>query len=89
MVVGQKLVPNVEGGGRRVAMEILKNQPAISHLIRSGKWEQIYATIETHRASGMMTLERHLLTLVEACKISREAALRAANTRALHSFLGD
>ena len=61
MVVGQKLVANADGGGRRVAMEVLKNQPAMGHLIRSGKWEQIYATIETHRASGMLTLERHLI----------------------------
>ena len=88
MVVGQKLVPNFEGGGRLLAMEILKNQPAISHLIRSGKWEQIYATIETHRSAGMLTLERHLISLAEQGKISKEAALRAANTRAVHAAFG-
>ena len=89
MVVGQKLVPNAEGGGRRVVMEVLKNQPAMSHLIRSGKWEQIYATIETHRGSGMVTLERHLIALAEEGKITKETALRAANTRAVMAAFGE
>ena len=88
MVIGQKLVPNLTGGGRRVAMEVLKNDIAISHLIRSGKWEQIYATIETRRSVGMITLERHLLTLVEEGEISPQAALRAANTGAIDGLLG-
>lgn len=89
LVIGQKLVQNREGGGRRVAMEILKNHNSIAHLIRSGKWEQIYATIETQRSAGMLTLERHLLQLVEEGKVSKEAALRAANTRSLLAFFGD
>ena len=88
MVVGQKLVANADGGGRRVAMEVLKNQPAMGHLIRSGKWEQIYATIETHRASGMLTLERHLIELAESGKITQQSAMAAANTRAVHAAFG-
>ncbi len=88
-IIGQKLVPNAVGGGRRVAMEVLKNTPSIAHLIRSGKWEQIYTTIETQRAAGMITMERHLMSLVEQGKITREAALHAANTRSLLAFLGE
>ena len=72
----------------RVAMEVLKNQPAMGHLIRSGKWEQIYATIETHRASGMLTLERHLIELAESGKITQQSAMAAANTRAVHAAFG-
>ena len=72
-IVGQKLVPKATGGGRRVAMEVLKNIPAMAHLIRSGKWEQIYATLETQRAAGMWTLERHLLQLVEQGRRARRA----------------
>jgi len=89
LVIGQKLVPNARGGGRRVAMEVLKNAPSMSHLIRSGKWEQIYSNMETQRAAGMITLERHLLTLLEQDKITRDAALRAANTRSLLALLGE
>jgi len=89
MIIGQKLVPNAAGGGRRVAMEVLKNHPSIGHLIRSGKWEQIYTTIETQRGAGMITLERHLLQLYENGMITREAALRAANTRSLLALLGE
>ena len=89
LVIGQKLVPNARGGGRRVAMEVMKNAPSMSHLIRSGKWEQMYSTMETQRAAGMITLERHLLTLLEQDKITRESALRAANTRSLLALLGE
>lgn len=89
MVIGQKLVPRAAGRGRRVAMEVLKNSSSVAHLIRSGKWEHLYAAIETQRSAGMITLERHLVQLVEAGSVTREAALRAANTRSLLSMLGE
>jgi twitching motility protein PilT len=89
MVIGQKLVPNAQGGGRRVAMEVLKNAAGMSHLIRSGKWEQIYAMIETQRGAGMITMERHLMELLEQRRVTKDAALRAANTRSLLAMLGE
>jgi twitching motility protein PilT len=78
-VIAQKLVARAGGGGRRVAMEVLKNIPAIANQIRTGTWHQIRSTIETHSRDGLITLERHLLRLVEQGEITREEAARNAN----------
>lgn len=88
MVIGQKLVPRARGGGRRVAMEILKILPAVAHHIRAGNWHHIYSTMETHAKHGLLTLEKHLVELVEKGEITRDAALHAANTGAVLSRLG-
>jgi twitching motility protein PilT len=78
-VIAQKLISRADGGGRLVAMEVLKNIPAISNQIRTGNWHQIHSTLETHSRDGLITLERHLLRLVEEGRITREEAVRSAN----------
>jgi twitching motility protein PilT len=82
-VLAQKLVPRSDGHGRRVAMEVLKNIPPIANHIRTGKWHQIYSTMEAHRRAGVMTLERHLTQLARNGEISLEVARRFANEPAL------
>lgn len=79
-VIGQKLVLRRSGRGRRVAMEVLRNSPAIAHVIRDGGWQKLYSILETQTKEGSITLERHLRLLVEKGEISQEAALQAANT---------
>jgi twitching motility protein PilT len=78
-VLAQKLVPRASGKGRRVAMEVLKNIPAVSNLIRNGRWQQIYSTMEAHRKEGIVTLEKHLTDLARAGEITKETAQRYAN----------
>lgn len=78
-VVGQKLVTRSDGSGRIVAMEVLRNNPAISNLVRTGAWQQIQAMLETQGKEGMNTLEKHLAELARADLISREEAARHAN----------
>ncbi len=82
-VLAQKLVPRATGKGRRVAMEVLRNIPAIANLIRTGRWHQIYSTIEANRREGLITLERHLADLVRQGEVTREDALRYANEPSL------
>jgi twitching motility protein PilT len=82
-VLAQKLVPRAAGVGRRVAMEVLKNIPAIANLIRNGRGQQIYATMEAHRKSGIITLEKHLSELARRGEITLETAQRYANDPAL------
>jgi len=82
-VLAQKLVPLKGGRGRRVAMEVLRNVPAVANLIRTGRWEQIYSTMEAHRKSGLITLERHLTELVRGGEIDAATAERYANEPAL------
>ncbi len=78
-ILAQKLVPRASGKGRRVAMEVLKNVPAVANLIRTGRLHQIYSTMEAHRKEGINTLERHLTDLAKSKEITREDAVRYAN----------
>jgi len=78
-VINQKLIPRANGQGRCVAMEVLRNNPAISNLIRSGNWQQIYGSIETRMKEGMNTLEQALIALYENGLISLEDAISHAN----------
>jgi len=78
-VIAQKLVPRQDGQGRAAVFEIMKNSSAISNLIRTGAWHQIYATMQLSAKDRMITLERHLTDLVAAGIISQETAVQYAN----------
>ena len=82
-IICQKLVPKKDGTGRLVAMEILNNNYACANLIRTGKIEQIYSQLQTKTRNRpdekMMTMERHLATLVKADKIDLLEAKKWAN----------
>jgi twitching motility protein PilT len=78
-VINQKLIPRANGQGRCVAMEVLRNNPAISNLIRTGNWQQVYGAIETRSKEGMNTLEQSLMALYERGAITIEDAISHAN----------
>lgn len=78
-VLSQKLVPRADGQGRILALEVLKNIPALGNLIRTGNWQQVYSTMETQVKEGMMTMEQHLLHLFQHHLITREAVETFAN----------
>ena len=87
-VLSQKLVPRSDGNGRILAMEVLKNLPALGNLIRSGNWQQVYSTMETQGKEGMMTMEQHLLHLFQHGIISKESAINYTNEASLIERLG-
>lgn len=87
-VLSQKLVPRMDGNGRILAMEVLKNIPALGNLIRSGNWQQVYSTMETQSKEGMMTMEQHLLHLYQHEIISKESAITYTNEASLIERLG-
>lgn len=87
-VIGQKLVMRTDGRGRRLAMEVLKNTPAMGNLIRNGVWQQIQSGIETQAKEGMITFERSLVQLVQQGEITQEEAMRHADSAAIRSRLG-
>lgn len=68
-IICQKLVPRKEGNGRVVAMEILNSNYALANLIRKGKIEQMYSQMQVKTKDQpderMITMERHLATLVK------------------------
>jgi len=78
-VLSQKLVPRADGHGRVVAMEVLRNVPAIGNQMRTGNWHQIYGAIETRSKDGMSTLEQSLISLYERGIITMEDAISHAN----------
>jgi twitching motility protein PilT len=78
-VINQKLIPCADGQGRCVATEVLRNNPAVSNLIRTGNWSQIYGAIETRVKEGMNTLEQSLIHLFETGRITMEDAITHAN----------
>ena len=83
LVIGQKLIPRADGRGRRAVFEVLRNTPAIGHVIRQGNWHQLYSIMQTKVQEGMVTLERHLLDLVAQKEITRDDAIRVANVPSL------
>jgi len=82
-VISQKLVPRANGLGRVVAMEILNNTYAISHLIRTRKLEQITTALQTRTKDvseeRMTTFERSLAALVAGGTVTPLEAEKWAN----------
>jgi twitching motility protein PilT len=78
-VIAQKLLPRKDGKGRVATYEIMKNIPAISNLIRTGNWHQIYATMQLQAKEHMVTMEKHLMSLVSKGLITLDTAQMYAN----------
>ena len=77
-VICQRLLPNATGDGRVLAFEILLVNPAVRHLIRDGRIDQIANTMLTGRGEGMMPLDYCLRALYESGKISYDTAMSNA-----------
>lgn len=73
-IISLRLIPTIDPG-RILASEILFATPAVRSIIREGKSYLIDNTIETSAELGMQILERSLVNLIRAGKISEEVAL--------------
>jgi len=78
-VIAQKLVTRTDGGGRMVAMEVMRNTSAVGALIRMTNIPQLYSAMQTGAKDHMCTLERSLARLVSEGRIAPEEAERWAN----------
>jgi twitching motility protein PilT len=78
-IIVQRLVPRARGGGRAVAIELLRGTHAVASLIREGKSAQIPTLIQSGKREGMLSLERSLADRVQAGEIRAEDAKAAAN----------
>jgi twitching motility protein PilT len=74
-IVAQQLIPSADGGSRYPALEILMGTHAVRNLIRKGQDHQLYTTLSTGRAEGMMTMEQSLSEMVRTGRITRETAV--------------
>ncbi len=79
-MISQRLIPHKNGSGRCAAVEIMLNSPLIAELIFKGDVHQIKEVMKKSREIGMQTFDQCLFDLVEAGKISREDALRNADS---------
>ncbi len=78
-IIVQRLVPRARGGGRVVAVEVLRGTHAVASLVREGKSAQIPTLLQSGRREGMVSLERSLADRVLAGDIRVEDARAAAN----------
>ncbi len=72
-ICSQRLVPMI-GGGRAVAAEILVATPAVRNIIREGKTHQLDAVIQTGGDMGMQSMDKTLVSLVQAGQVTYEEA---------------
>lgn len=79
-IISQRLIPGINQK-RIPAVEILLNSPHISDLIREGKIGDIKDAMERSREVGMQTFDQSLFDLYQAGKISKENAIRYADSK--------
>lgn len=79
-IVSLRLIPGINNQ-RVPAVEILFNSPYISSLIEKGKIEEIKDVMAKSREQGMQTFDQCLYDLYKEGKISRDNAIRYADSR--------
>lgn len=72
-ICSQRLVPAI-GGGRVVATEVLIANPAVRNIIREGKSHQLDAVIQTGADQGMQSMDKTLVSLIQAGTVTFEEA---------------
>ncbi len=78
-VIAQTLMKK-NGGGRIAAWEIMIGTPAIRNLIREDKVAQMYSSIQTGTANGMITMDQYLQDLLARGLINKhDARAKAVN----------
>ena len=77
--VSQRLIPTLDGK-RCAAIEIMLGTPTISDLILRGEPEGIKEIMEKSRELGMQTFDQAVFDLYMAGKISKEEALKNADS---------
>jgi twitching motility protein PilT len=86
-IAAQQLMPMI-GGGRIAATEILIATSAVRNLIREGKVQQIYSSIETGAQFGMQGMDKVLAELHKSGQVTyQEAYCRAVDPENFQRFL--
>ncbi len=79
-IISQRLIPDVRGK-RCAAIEIMVNTPNIANLILKGRLTDIKEAMNGSGARGMQTFDDALFFLYKDGKISKEEALKNADSR--------
>lgn len=78
-IISQRLIPTVDGK-RAAAIEILTSSPRVGDLIKNGQVEEIKEVMEVGEQYGMQTFDNALLSLFKAGKISKDEAIKNADS---------
>ena len=88
-IISQQLVPRSDGQGRVMALEILKNNPAVANVIREGKTYMLPGIIQTGKSVGMKLMDDSLRDLYEAGKVTAEEIYaRCEDKKSMRIYLG-
>ena len=79
-IISQRLVRKEDGNGRKAAIEILLNTPAIAEKIFKGEFHEIKAIMTKSRELGMRTFDWALFDLYNSGEIAYEEAIRNADS---------
>jgi twitching motility protein PilU len=79
-IISQRLVRTEDGKGRKAAIEILINTPAIAERIFKGEFHEIKGIMTQSRELGMRTFDWALFELYNDGHIAYEEALRNADS---------
>ncbi|MEN3352042.1 MAG: twitching motility protein PilU [Betaproteobacteria bacterium] len=79
-IISQRLVRTEDGKGRKAAIEILINTPAIAERIFKGEFHEIKSIMHKSRELGMRTFDWALFELYNDGHIGYEEALRNADS---------
>jgi twitching motility protein PilT len=74
-VISQQLVPNADGSGRVMALELLVNTAAVAATIRDGKTFMLPGIMQTGKNVGMITMDESLRNLYTQGLITQEETL--------------
>ena len=79
-VVSQRLIPTMDGQGRRAAVEVLLNTPLMADLILKGEIHEIKSLMKKSGELGMRTFDQALYELYKNGEITEEEALRNSDS---------
>ena len=80
-VVAQRLLPSADGQSVSAAVELLTGVLPLAALIRDNKLYQVGSLQQRGRSFGMIRLDDSLAELVRAGRITKETALRSAESK--------
>jgi len=79
-MVAQQLIPRKDGKGRTPVVEVLLNSPLVSDYIRKGEVHLIKDLMAKSTELGMQTLDQSLFTAFKQDLITKEDAIRYADS---------
>lgn len=79
-IIGQQLLPRIDGKGRIPAVEVLINTPIIQSCIKKGAVDSLKEYMARDNVEGMQTFDQSLFQLYKNKQISFEDAIKHADS---------